>query len=205
MTQITNGLRSILSSPIVYSLFQGLMCAHKARTLFTKNFIRPFSGMKILDIGCGPATILNYMNEVEYYGFDVSNEYIKKAKAIFGDRGNFYCKEFELTDLENIPKVDIVLAIGLLHHLDDDILINMLHLAFSALKPGGRLITLDPCFVKNQNPIAKFLITQDRGRNVRTEKGYTELVSQVFSSYKIQIKHKKWIPYTHCITESFKN
>ncbi|WP_392538303.1 class I SAM-dependent methyltransferase [Legionella sp. 227] len=205
MAQITHGIRSILSYPIIYSLFQALMGAHKARTLFTQNFIKPYSGMKILDIGCGPAEILNYLKDVEYYGFDVCNAYITKAQSIFGDRGNFYCKEFELNDLDNIPKVDVVLAIGLLHHLDDDTLIKMLRLAFSALKPGGRLITLDPCFVKNQNPIAKFLIAHDRGRNVRTEKGYAELVSKVFPSFEIQIQHKKWIPYTHCITESIKN
>jgi hypothetical protein len=56
--------------------------------------------------------------------------------------------------------------------------------------------------VPGQHPLAKLLIAQDRGQNVRTEAGYKDLVSNVFKSVKVTVRHKKWIPYTHCFTES---
>ena len=104
-----------------------------------------------------------------------------------------------------MPKFDIVLAIGLLHHMDDEVAIAFLQLAYKALKPSGRLVTMDACWVNGQHPIAKFLIARDRGQNVRTEAGYMELVASVFSSVKINVRHKTWIPYTHCFIECTRN
>ena len=67
-----------------------------------------------------------------------------------------------------------------------------------ALKAGGKLISVDPCFAPNQSQIARFLISQDRGQNVRVESAYAQLVNRVFSKTEIQVVHKTWIPYTHC-------
>jgi SAM-dependent methyltransferase len=138
---------------------------------------------------------------VDYWGFDISEEYINYAAKKFGARGHFSSRQLGNDDLSNMPKFDLVLAIGLLHHMDDKAAIAFLQLAHEALKPGGRLVTLDACWVEGQHPIAKFLITHDRGQNVRTESGYMELVASVFSSIKITVRHKMWIPYTHCFIE----
>ena len=201
MTQITSGIRAILSHPKVYMAVQNLMGAQKAQRRFVNEFIKPFPGMRILDIGCGPADILNHLTNVDYYGFDISEPYIKHAKAKFHDKGNFYCQELCLSDFEELPPFDVVLAIGLLHHLDDPIAINVLNLAAKALKPNGRLLTLDPCLEPRQNPVARFLIKQDRGRNVRNSKEYSKLASTIFDSFRIEIRHQSWIPYTHCFIE----
>ena len=58
MAQISTGVRAILSIPAVYSLLQKIMGAHKGRQILVRNYIQPYSGMKILDIGCGTADIL---------------------------------------------------------------------------------------------------------------------------------------------------
>ena len=201
MTQITKGIRAILSHPKVYLAFQNLMGAHNVRQNFVKNFIKPFPGMRILDIGCGTADILHYLTDVDYWGFDISEPYILHAKSQFSERGNFHCQELCFTDLDAIPLFDVVLTMGLLHHLDDPVALNVLKLAAKALKPGGRLITMDPCFEPKQNPIARFLIKQDRGRNVRTSKEYSTLAETIFKSFRVEIKHQNWIPYTHCFME----
>lgn len=201
MTQITHGIRSVLSHPIVYNSFQNLMGARQMRTFLTNNFIHPEQGMNVLDIGCGPAEILDYLPAVNYWGFDISEPYIQQATSRYGTKGKFTCQTLGLNDLQDLPRFDIVLALGLLHHLDDTFATQLLNIAYSALKSGGRLITLDPCLEIGQNPIARYLILKDRGQNVRSRDGYNTLISNVFSQYHIEVRHKSGIPYTHCFTE----
>lgn len=201
MAQITMGIHAILSHPFVYSTFQTLMGARQARAKFTHDFIKPAPGMKILDIGCGPADILSYIPSVDYYGFDISESYIAQALAKYGNRGTFYCQHLAEADINVLPAFDIVLALGLMHHLDDAQAVGVLRLAFKALKPGGRLLTIDPCFHSLQNPIARFLIHNDRGRNVRDKAGYEWIANQVFESPRLEVRHQAWIPYTHCFME----
>jgi SAM-dependent methyltransferase len=199
--QITTGIRSILSHPAVYSAFQYLMGAKKGWSLFVDHDVRPENGDVILDIGCGPADILEYLPKVDYWGFDISEKYIDKAKAKYGQYGKFYSKMLTIADIEQMPKFDLVMACGVLHHIDDRAAIDLLKLACAALKPGGRMVTIDPCFIPNQNPIARFLISKDRGQNVRDQAGYMRLAHDVFSKVDMSVKHKTWIPYTHCCME----
>jgi 2-polyprenyl-3-methyl-5-hydroxy-6-metoxy-1,4-benzoquinol methylase len=201
MAQITRGVRAILSHPIIYSSFQSLMGAHQARLNFVRNFVKPFPGMKVLDIGCGPGDILAYLPDVDYRGFDISEDYISQARKKFGTRGEFNCKQLQEADLAGLPPFDVVLSLGLLHHLDDDVAIDVMQLASKALKPGGRLLTIDPCLDPSQNPIASFLVRNDRGQNVRDRAGYEALARTVFGSPRIEVRHKAWVPYTHCFME----
>lgn len=201
MAQITKGIRAILSQPTVYSAFQNIMGAHQFRIGFVEEFVRPISGCSILDIGCGPSDILAYLPEVEYCGFDISDAYIARANKRFGLRGKFYCQVLTHSDVEKMPQVDIVLALGLLHHLDDESAIGVMRLASQALKPGGRLLTFDPCFDAEQNFVSRFLVGIDRGQNVRTRAEYESIASAVFESPHVEVRHRAWIPYTHCFME----
>jgi len=201
MGQVTTGFRAILSHPYIYSVFQYLMGAHQGRTRFISDFVRPVPGSAVLDVGCGTADILDYLPCVNYWGFDINQAYIDQAKARFGMRGKFQCQELKAADLDNLIKFDIVLAIGLLHHLDDAMAGRTLALAHQALKPGGHLITIDPCIEPGQNPIASFLVRNDRGQNVRDKAGYEVLAKAVFETPRIEVRHKAWIPYTHCFME----
>lgn len=202
--QITTGIRSILSHPTAYSAFQHLMGAKQGWTLFVNRYVRPKDGNTILDIGCGPADIVEYLPKVDYWGFDISEEYIRKAKIKYGQRGRFYSKILTLDDLKNMPEFDLVIACGVLHHVNDQIANDIFKLAYAALKPDGRFVTIDPCFTPDQNFIARFLISKDRGQNVREQANYESLARDVFSKTDASIKHKAWIPYTHCIMERTK-
>jgi SAM-dependent methyltransferase len=201
MAQVTSGIRAIFSNPIIYSAFQNIMGAHHFRVGFVEEFVRPISGCAILDIGCGPADILTYLPDVDYCGFDISDAYIARAKNRFGERGKFFSKILTYADIATMPKFDIVLALGLLHHLDDESAIAILQLASKALKPGGRLVTFDPCFDAKQNLVSRFLVGADRGQNVRTSAGYTAIANEVFETPHIVVRHRAWIPYTHCFME----
>ena len=177
------------------------MGAHQARKSFVANFVKPFPGMKVLDVGCGPADILAYLPNVDYWGFDISDDYVNQARKRFGKLGQFQHKQLQLVDLNSLPSFDVVLAIGLIHHLDDAVALEVMQLALKALKPGGRLLTIDPCLDPSQNPIARFLIGNDRGQNVRDKAGYEVLARAVFESPRVVVHHRAWVPYTHCFME----
>jgi SAM-dependent methyltransferase len=202
MSQITTGIHGILSHPVIYDSLQSIMGAHQIRRELVDNFVKPSPHCKILDIGCGTAEILPHLpSSVEYWGFDISQPYIEAAKTRFGSRGHFHCGLLDQAALNELPKFDVVLAIGVLHHLDDDAASNLFTLTREALGEHGRMITIDPCFAQGQNPIARYLIRHDRGQNVRNVDGYRALASQTFQNVCGTLSHRSWIPYTHWIME----
>lgn len=198
MAQVTSGVRAVLSRPAVYEAFQRLMGAKRGREWIVRDLIRPFSGMRILDLGCGPAEILDSLPEdVEYTGYDMSAEYIAAASTKFGNRGNFHCRLLEQAEVATLDPFDLVIGIGVLHHLDDDTARQFMTLAKAGLKTGGRVLTLDACYAPNQNPIARFLISKDRGQHVRDASGYRALAQGIFPKIVGAVTHRAWIPYTH--------
>lgn len=205
MSQVTSGIYKILSIPVFYELFQRLMGAHKSRKIFVKNFIEDNDVRTILDIGCGPASLLEYINDVEYYGFDISKSYIDSAKKKYGNKGHFFAKKLSLEDLNELPKFDLVIMQGVLHHIDRNTAINLLKVAKNTLNENGRLVATDPCLEKGQNPVAKYLIKHDRGRNIKNKKGYYALASRVFKYVDITVYHQRWIPYTICRLVCYRN
>lgn len=194
-------IRSILANPEIYDFFQNVMGARKSRSEFAERSIRAREGDRILDMGCGTADILAHLPKVEYVGFDINDRYIAAAQTRYGDRGHFYCRELTPDFAKTLPQFDLVLAIGLLHHLDDDTATAYLRMARAVLRPQGRLISIDPVIEKDQNPVARFLIKRDRGGNVRTGIEYRQLAESVFREVHGELRHKVWIPYTHWIME----
>jgi SAM-dependent methyltransferase len=198
MAQITTGIRSLLSSPIVYDIFQDLMGAKKVRLELVRKHIRPINGLRILDVGCGTARILDFLPIVDYHGFDLSQIYINQAEKRYGTRGKFHCAMLEQATVDGIEPFDVVVATGLLHHLDDVQAMKFLNLAHTALKLGGRLVTNDPCHDKLQHPVSRYLVNRDRGQNVRTPDEYHRLAKSVFPELHAHVKHWAFIPYTRC-------
>lgn len=199
MAQVTTGIRAVLSHPAVYSAFQQFMGATRDRKLYVEDYLQPLDGMRILDIGCGPADILAHLPDVSYYGFDISERYIEMARSRFAGRNaKFHCKLMTPADLAGLPHFDRVIAIGLLHHLDDASALELMRMVSARLAPGGRMVTLDPCLTGDQNPVARWLVKSDRGQNVRTREGYEFIARAAFGCVTATVRHKIWIPYTHC-------
>jgi SAM-dependent methyltransferase len=181
MSQDEGGLKRFLSAAPIYQAFQNFVGARQLYRRLVGEHIRPASGMRVLDIGCGPAEILGELSsDVTYLGFDLSEKYIAAARKRWGARGSFHCAPVNDMTVRELPQVDVVLAVGVLHHLDDGEAERLFTLAASALAPGGRVVTYDPCFSPNQGTIARFLVSRDRGRHVRSPDGYEGLARRVF-------------------------
>ncbi|UNK56445.1 class I SAM-dependent methyltransferase [Pseudoxanthomonas daejeonensis] len=204
MAQKTDGLHSILSTPAMYDFVQSVLGAGKSRRRLVRDHIRPASGHVLLDIGCGTGELLRFLpSGVDYHGFDLSQPYIDAARLRHPDRGTFEC--MDISDYQpptDSPAADIVLAIGVLHHLDDDIALKLLRTAHDQLRPGGRFVSIDGTLVPNQSSIARRLVLQDRGQNIRTPEAYAGLAREVFGQVTPRIRTDMLhVPYTHCILE----
>ncbi len=198
-------LTQILNFPYLYLAYRGLVGGKRATSTFVREYVRFKSRDRILDIGCGPGEALEYFSNVEYIGFDSNLAYINLAKKKYGENAHFFCGMIDKITLESFDKFDLVMAVGVLHHLNDNQSLALLKLAFNALKRGGRLITFDGCFVAGQSRIARFIISNDRGQFVRTQDGYANLASKVFSRVEVSLRDDLLrIPYNHIILECIK-
>jgi SAM-dependent methyltransferase len=203
------GLLAILARPRIYDFFGSLITKRHVRDKIVQQYIRPFPGCSILDIGCGTASILSHLpNSIgEYTGFDMNPSYIEFAKNRWRERANcsFFSKKVEDAATLEKGQYDIVLAIGIVHHLSDNEAIYLFSIAYQALNPNGVLITYDNVYVENQNWFAKWFISKDRGRTVRTAEGYRRLAAQCFMDIESDILHDLLrIPYTIFIMRCIK-
>lgn len=96
-------------------------------------------------------------------GFDINEKYINTAKRRFKDRGEFVCAALQGYNTNGETPFDIVLATGILHHLDDDTCNTLFRLAYKSLRLGGRLITLDGVFTPHQNLLKRFFVSAIKG------------------------------------------
>ena len=113
-------LRSILSSPSLYRLFGTLIGAHRSRVECVELYIRPKASDRVLDCGCGPGDLLDFLPSVDYVGIDIDEEYIAAARSRYGDRATFRLGSVGKETMHEQDHYDLVLAWGLLHHLDDE-------------------------------------------------------------------------------------
>jgi SAM-dependent methyltransferase len=174
----------------------------RSSEIFVKNYIRPNTGDKILDIGCGTGDILEFLPSVDYWGFDQSEEYINSARTRFSGKGRFFCKKVSRDAVPGKDIFDIVLACGVVHHLTDDEAGEMFELAYTLLKSGGRLITLDGVYMPDQSCFVRLLLSNDRGKYVRSQEQYRTIAKIFFTDIRVSVRSDLLrLPYTHIIME----
>ncbi|MGA2991958.1 MAG: class I SAM-dependent methyltransferase [Candidatus Korobacteraceae bacterium] len=195
-------LSSILANPTAYLAYQYIVGGIRARQRCIRDHVRPAESAVVLDIGCGPGYAVECFIRPRYFGFDISPQYIRHAKRKFGERVEFYCQYFDEQTLSWLPQVDIVLLMGVIHHMDDESVVQLLELAKRSMKPMGRLYTLDGCYQHEQSRIDRFFLETDRGKHVRGEAAYLKLVGKVFERVNgIIRKDLFFIPQTMLILE----
>jgi SAM-dependent methyltransferase len=206
MSQVTSGLRAVLSIPAVYRLLQRALGVEALYRRVADDYLELKPGDRLLDVGCGPAAILDVLpRDVSYEGFDLSADYIDAARRRYGTRGRFRVARISEAVVAELAPFDVVLAFSVLHHLDDGEAAQLIDLAWQALKPGGRLVTYDPCFVDGHGRISRFLVGKDRGQHVRRPDGYAALARGRFETIESAVLegHLR-IPYTAVVLRCHK-
>ena len=197
------GLQGWLKVPLLYNLWQDAIGGNALRRRFIRHHVRAKAGDKVIDIGCGPAQILPWLPEVDYFGLDVNPACIASAKRMHTDRGTFVVGNTEsLWDDSRFRDADVVIGLGILHHLEDNEAKHCIRFAHRALKQGGRFVCFEACWVPNQGLLSRYIMTKDPGQNIRTEQMYRQLTNDVFKKVNAWVDTKPLrIPYVMIFLE----
>ncbi|MEP4485959.1 MAG: class I SAM-dependent methyltransferase [Halioglobus sp.] len=134
---------SISDTYVSKDLTKSSRMARKLRLRQTLSLADVPASSVILEVGCGGGFAAEYLSGLysKYYGVDYSEQLIDYAlRARFGTNVNF-----EVCNINAyVPPepVDVILMIGVLHHLDD--IPGTLSLLHSMLSPSGVIVVNEP-------------------------------------------------------------
>lgn len=148
------------------------------------NYLNKNSYEEIHDIGCSDGLLAKNinLNNSKYFGYDIDNTNIKKAKKNFKNNKNvnFYNKSIENLSYKNSKK-KIFILIGVFHHLNDKQILNFL----LKLSPKDHVISIDPFFHKKINVVGLIMKKLDRGKFIRSLSGYQKILKNFHFSERI--------------------
>jgi SAM-dependent methyltransferase len=146
------------------------------RELRSENFFQ--SGKSYLDIGCGTGFLRDHLRGADYLGIDLNPTYIAAARRKRGE-----CFQVgNALEIGSLPRrFDRIVAIGLLHHLDDGQVRAVLAAARSRLQDGGEIFIIDALWPPKKNPVGRALRQSDNGAHVRTLAEWEKLFSAELS------------------------
>lgn len=200
-------LRRIFGIPFIYDAFQNFIGANSLKKMMIQLHIDPCCNARILEIGCGPGKNIEYLpHSIEYVGCDQSSKYIQSAKRNYGEIGQFHC--MSVADINKIDdhKFDIILSIGVLHHLSDELILELCQEMKGVLKEGGYFLALEPCWTETQSWINRKIMSYDRGEYIRNINQYCKLLDICFKQCEgkeIQTRGVIIYPTSACVIKAF--
>lgn len=203
MSERNSGLRAALRAPSIYAAAQLAVGAARARRVLVDEFLALPSGVRILDVGCGPGVLTAMLPApASYLGVDLNPAYVSAARARYSEPFRFELGDAADLKLPAATEYDVVVVVGLLHHLDDEAVRRLVEVSARHLAPAGRLVALENAWVPGQHWMAQRLIAADRGTSVRTVEGYRALLEPHFAEIRMTIRHDLLrLPYTHVIAD----
>jgi SAM-dependent methyltransferase len=181
---------NLLDKPFVYNTVQFLLGpgAKGIEAKVNREIFPPSLGL-ILDIGCGPRLRSPLPANGKIVGIDVNPDYVRSytgghldtdpsvpldpanPRSVYG----YVCSAAELPFPDNY--FDEARTRAVFHHFSNELARAVLQEMIRTLKPGGRLILMDPVLPRRPwlRPIGWLILRADRGQWMRTEEQLLEI------------------------------
>jgi SAM-dependent methyltransferase len=174
--------------------------ADRAIARYVNEVLRPEPGIRMLDVGCGPANVLFYLPPVDYTGIDLNEKHIAFARQIYGGRGHFIVGNAAENLKQGEKRFDLINVSALLHHLADNEAISLFDSLKGLLQPNGRIVTIDNVWLPKQRAAVKLINKLDSGMNIRTPEGYLKLLNGLKFDVQTRVFNDLLrIPYDHFV------
>ncbi|MDO8592381.1 MAG: class I SAM-dependent methyltransferase [bacterium] len=170
--EITNYLEQ---HPVILNFLRKFLeGGHKGEIEVIKRELPDRLERRALDLGCGTGVFSPFFGK-DYAGVDISEAYINYARRR-------YNKTFKAMDARRLAfpgqSFDIVWVNGVLHHLDDASVRQILKEIKRVLKTGGRVIIMED--TPGVKFISKIVRSLDAGGYIRPAEGYRRLIREQF-------------------------
>lgn len=166
-------LHKLLEIPIIFQIQQKVCNNYDAVLEEFSDYLKS-SKKSIIEIGCSTANCASEIIDMKnnyYVGVDLDQNYIERAKKN-APYGNFFSMDARKLSFES-EKFDIAVFNGVIHHMDDNLIISCLSEVKRVLKDNGKVLISEPVYSKNL--LSTFLLNMDRGKYIRKHEEYKQL------------------------------
>jgi len=178
-------LERLLELPAVYRMWQATH--NREKIDFVASRIRPRPGLRVLELGCGPAINAHLFDGCAYTGIDMNPNYIAYARRQFPQQ-RFICEDLCRYDFGN-EEYDWVLINSFLHHVDDRAVDAILRVVAGIRAARALVVEL---VLPAQPGVAWLLARLDRGRFARTLEEWRRLIPpELRAAEEVDIKIRR--------------
>jgi cyclopropane fatty-acyl-phospholipid synthase-like methyltransferase len=187
--------RALLRIPFVYRALSRCFNVDAAhRDLVARAGYR--SGMRTLDVGCGPGDLAKYFDPADYVGIDMSEAYVAAARARFA-------ATFHVLPAERVGQLserfDLAVMFGVFHHLSDQQVRATLAGLARLLKAQGRFVLVEAVWPSRFWDFPGYVIRMlDRGKYVRSQAQWCRLLGENWRLEAPYVRRNFTIEYFGC-------
>lgn len=146
-----------------------------------KNVIKKWAPKRVsvLDLGCGLGELSTFFSKQKYLGIDLDPVSITLAKKRYPQ---YRFQVGDITKFRTKKKFELILVIGVLHHLDNKNFNRSIKTIDECLKNRGRVIIIEAIPpIWKYNIVGKFLRENDQGHFVREYDDYKKALKKKFT------------------------
>jgi ubiquinone/menaquinone biosynthesis C-methylase UbiE len=170
-------VEKISDHPVLFIFIRGILeNDFKAIRAVIRRDLKRGGGLRTLDLGCGPGAFADMFEGDDYVGADLNARYIDHARRT--RKGTFIVSDARKLELPD-GRFDQILIFGLLHHLSDEAVRDVLKEAKRVLVPGGRLLAIEDIpAVSRMNLIGHLIHNVENGEHIRPTEEYKRLYTE---------------------------
>jgi ubiquinone/menaquinone biosynthesis C-methylase UbiE len=180
MGLLSTVVERISDHPVLFIFFRSLLedDFRAIRALIRRGLdLRP--GTRSLDLGCGPGAFSDLFSRGDYVGADLHAGYIDYARK--HRQGTFVVADARKLELPD-ERFDQILIFGLLHHLSDEAVSDVLRECRRLLVKGGKVLAIEDIpAVSKMNLIGHLIHNVENGEHIRPAEDYRKLYTSVFT------------------------
>lgn len=139
---------------------------------------------RVLEVGCSLGNVSKAFTkfaDITFTGLDIDPVVIQYAKRTFAKHSNF---NFICDDLRNFASTgrvfDLVIFPGILHHIDDQLALELLNASSSLLAPQAKLVVIDPLVPEKTDPLFHSVFLKlEQGEYLRKHEEMKSLLKKI--------------------------